>query len=600
MPPYRSGGVVVTLAATDLEQTTLPLSTITSQQRVAAELATVNAALADANNIKEYIVLEQHNDGPLRFLGKQNAPYLVVEARRESIHSQSHLPTAIILTVDITEHYARLKRAEGIKIEVFYNGEFAGCRFIPGARGGVSGTSQDLIQRFSGRRIDRTNERPWVFAPSPGAAHSDQQDENGIHQLQWQRVAVALRDEAGQRGIDKWDEPSPVSQYLLDIANEQYCQPSSRPGSLHFVAPMGIIDVVVSLGSGRKYATTAGYCEEPSRMVDERFEVRTPVESDATSGAPGPTTSVAPPLPEGVASAAAAWPASVAPPRPAFAAPLQLALATPASPATFAPPRPAPAGPVRLSTPLPPGEAPLQRFWDANGRETLIDFPTHELVSLWRTPAAALARHGVVQAPQVRIAGSPVTTTTHDYQPGSAGQQAEEEEDPFAGFSSSPLSSLSSSPYQTPPHYQGGVPAQPAVHPETSRAFQSHKEGDDVFSSPDTQNGSTAPLDMITKPRDEGQTRGTPVQLPRRIPMGPPPRPLSQSGWHPSALSAGSLFTYPEPEMCRRDVGRDGVEVSEVVDHGMSRRGMVRPIRKERAGEFKEGEVICGVRYVMI
>ncbi|PNS21605.1 Tuberous sclerosis 1 [Sphaceloma murrayae] len=280
MTKYNSAGVEVTLATIDLAASVPPRSErVSGRQRATADIQASETALNGAKGAREHIVLDQ-SGSPIRFISKEPAPFIIVEALREdsgSDLSKTSSTRAVVLTVDISKwcEVRRLNRDSAVKIEVFYNGDFAGSRFVPGGRK-AEGTSQDAVQRFSGRRIERTSERPWTVMSTTTSEGSDSCITDDAQQQRWSAVAMALRIEAAHRGVNRWGEPSPVSQFLLDIADVPYPTFKHKTPESSTV-PLGVIDVVVSLGSGKKHDTTAGYCDRPTRMEDKDYKTRNAV-----------------------------------------------------------------------------------------------------------------------------------------------------------------------------------------------------------------------------------------------------------------------------------------------------------------------------------
>ncbi|GAB7351678.1 hypothetical protein MBLNU459_g2274t2 [Dothideomycetes sp. NU459] len=154
---------------------------------------------------------------------------------------------ALVLSVDVETR--SFKDSMDIKIEVFYNGEFADCR-----------------------RLHNAMERPWILLRRDAAQPDGTVPASGqqIRQTRgrWATVGHALVKEAASRGVNKHGEPSPVSQYLHSVASLSLPE---TVGKAQLVPAMGIIDVVVSLGHGKKYDTAHGYLYQPARMHNSQF-----------------------------------------------------------------------------------------------------------------------------------------------------------------------------------------------------------------------------------------------------------------------------------------------------------------------------------------
>lgn len=175
-------------------------------------------------------------------------------------------PDALVLAVNLDPK--SFQNCMDIKIEVFYNGEFCASAFLSGqsARPG-NVTSYPII--FSGHRLHCGLERPWLLlGPEqiPPVRHEFSHIWQVCHaQERWDDISKELRSEAAGRGVNKHGEPSPSSEYLQSLASLPFL------GSATAGSSIGVIDLVISLGRGKKYSQSQGYMYKPGRMPDSRY-----------------------------------------------------------------------------------------------------------------------------------------------------------------------------------------------------------------------------------------------------------------------------------------------------------------------------------------
>ena len=181
-------------------------------------------------------------------------------------------PQALTLTVSIDPkshvwYGAKQSGTFDIKIEVFFNGDFAACRLVTSkSRKTAKGY---LTSYFSGKRIHRMAEHAWnVDFEDKG---SDLKDKETFLK-RWHTVGKMLRKDADLRGVDKFYQRSPTGQFLADLSEldmpealKHVCAKSNRR--------MGIIDVVMSLGRGRKFTSNSHYLTQPKRLSDPDYSV---------------------------------------------------------------------------------------------------------------------------------------------------------------------------------------------------------------------------------------------------------------------------------------------------------------------------------------
>lgn len=178
------------------------------------------------------------------------------------------LPVSLFSRLSIHGGKNSGKFSNDVKVEIFYNGEFAECQIIPGR---CPKHSQTLI---SGRRISFVMARPWTILPfnqnADGSLHDPSRKGVGTAAAaeRWANIAAALQEEADGRGVDKSGNPPPTAKYLQTLAALEM-----PPGVEHVhkrnLARYGVIDIVFSLGAGQKNIGGAlQYLLAPFRFAD--------------------------------------------------------------------------------------------------------------------------------------------------------------------------------------------------------------------------------------------------------------------------------------------------------------------------------------------
>ena len=170
------------------------------------------------------------------------------------------------------------KTTQDLKIDVFYNGELTHSRYIAGRD---RSNPSKLIEFFSGRRVDRITEHAWTFesherslAKSKDARNGQQQSETsstpnaaaGI--LDWMILCKKMIREADKYAIRPCGSRCPTADYLESLAS------MSKPYEFtqHGCMVTGVIDVCISLGSGKKFPPEAGYLVKPARLLEPKAQ----------------------------------------------------------------------------------------------------------------------------------------------------------------------------------------------------------------------------------------------------------------------------------------------------------------------------------------
>ncbi|MCJ1264646.1 hypothetical protein MMC22_004520 [Lobaria immixta] len=168
-----------------------------------------------------------------------------------------------------------------IKIDVFFNGELCGSSFVPERHHGNVYQMSEHIIRFSGRRIGRLVEKPWVIVPegqnADGTFREHHRGEEGYAgaEPRWSAISEALAAEAERVGQDEFGAFSLLGEYLTTLASLSMpakVEEMQKAGGPKF----GVIDVVVIAGKGQKDDAKNPSLTEPTAIRSKAYrpEVR--------------------------------------------------------------------------------------------------------------------------------------------------------------------------------------------------------------------------------------------------------------------------------------------------------------------------------------
>lgn len=188
------------------------------------------------------------------------------------------VPRALALTVFLSKDSfvhscgTRTKQVpQDVKIDVFFNGEMTASTYVPARYRGEANNMIQLTQRFSGRRMNRMAERPWVIVPpgqnADGTLRTNKRNKAAYvgAQQRWERIGKGLKEEGEKFGRNKYGEPSVVGEYLASLAKFEMpveVDEMQKGGGPKF----GVIDVVITLGKGQKDEPEKGYLKEPTKL----------------------------------------------------------------------------------------------------------------------------------------------------------------------------------------------------------------------------------------------------------------------------------------------------------------------------------------------
>ena len=167
---------------------------------------------------------------------------------------------------------------QDIQISVFFNGEFCGSELVP--KRSIS-TPSERIRLFSGRRVGQKEERAWVIIPPGQGPDGELRDVLGKRiksiyptpQSRWDAIGKSLDQEAAGWLTDSRGRKTYTGEYLTSLAKlpmpEEVAR-MERPGGQRY----GVIDVLITVGRGRKLESNHHYINAPMRMLDPCFTPR--------------------------------------------------------------------------------------------------------------------------------------------------------------------------------------------------------------------------------------------------------------------------------------------------------------------------------------
>ncbi|KAJ4309673.1 hypothetical protein N0V94_008823 [Neodidymelliopsis sp. IMI 364377] len=311
MPTYHARGITVRLGSMPLAETTtskivLKKGEVAKHQSEVVEKELLRSFLLD----EERVLFPGDPDGyELNWLG--NAPFMQVQAESgfttgmppRLLSSYENLPRhqttgdnspqALALHVKLSDKafVSGFTSKTHLKIEVLFNGQLSACSLIH--TNDVRSGAKSLHQVFAGYRLDFLAERPWVLLPpftnADGGARLFHKTISS--EQRWEQINAALLEETKDRGTSKDGERPPSAVFLHALANMQMpecVKHLQKPGGRKF----GIVDVVITAGTGSKLTTGTSYLKRPQRLRDPSFAVRAAPRFKATTGVEHSTDTV--------------------------------------------------------------------------------------------------------------------------------------------------------------------------------------------------------------------------------------------------------------------------------------------------------------------
>ena len=170
------------------------------------------------------------------------------------------------------------KRTEtnDVKIDVYFNGALCGSHYVPWRYSGEAYAMTEHIVRFTGRRIGRLFEKPWVIVPSGQTPDGSLREHRrgkvayaGARQ-RWNDISGSLFAEADRLGRNRKGDRPVLGEYLESLAQLSMpleVESMQKAGSPKF----GVLDVVVIWGKGTKNGPDTPYILEPTSFRNEGY-----------------------------------------------------------------------------------------------------------------------------------------------------------------------------------------------------------------------------------------------------------------------------------------------------------------------------------------
>lgn len=182
------------------------------------------------------------------------------------------LALSVTIAPETFKPFSNLHQSGDLKFEVFHNGILAAVGFVSARHAGAFKLNGGL-QIFSGTRMHRQTEKPWVYRPGPD---SNGDSNKATSKSKWILTADALKREVRARGHDADGNLSSSAKYLTALADLPL--PAHLKEEDH---KLGIMDVVITVGTGGKHGPGTPYLIAPTRMEDGVY-VHTATEPGST------------------------------------------------------------------------------------------------------------------------------------------------------------------------------------------------------------------------------------------------------------------------------------------------------------------------------
>ena len=165
---------------------------------------------------------------------------------------------------------------------VYLNGRFFDSELIRYGYATRNSAMTKQVVRFTGYRIGRVTEKPWIIVPSgqnpdgtPAQYHDRGSDTPG---RRWHAISKALLFAADRAGRNRGGERSALGEYLESLASlpmPPEVAGVSKPGSAKF----GVVDVVISWAKGTKASLVETNPNRPMLAIIEGYGYVEPVDS---------------------------------------------------------------------------------------------------------------------------------------------------------------------------------------------------------------------------------------------------------------------------------------------------------------------------------
>jgi hypothetical protein len=157
-----------------------------------------------------------------------------------------------------------------VKIDVYFNGQFCESDYVPKRFGKLTYNMSEHIVRFTGQRIGRLVEKPWIILPpgqnpngSPRYCYGLGKEAFAGARPRWRTLADALMVEADMAGRQLSGERAVLGEYLESLASLSMpfeVESMQKAGNAKF----GVLDVVITWGRGSKDDAGHPYLSAPT------------------------------------------------------------------------------------------------------------------------------------------------------------------------------------------------------------------------------------------------------------------------------------------------------------------------------------------------
>ncbi|KAK3705082.1 hypothetical protein LTR37_013449 [Vermiconidia calcicola] len=179
---------------------------------------------------------------------------------RKALVVEVNLSQKSFLATNVQKSSRKRSSAKDLKIEVFVNGELCDVEYVA-ARKAFEISAETM--RYSGLRLHRQVEKPLVYAP---AGSRNVQGHASTVRRQWAAVCDALVDEADIRGRDQSGALPPSAEFLMALATLEVLE------RMKGCEALGVIDVIITAGKGKKYGPDTAYITAPARLDDAGYQ----------------------------------------------------------------------------------------------------------------------------------------------------------------------------------------------------------------------------------------------------------------------------------------------------------------------------------------
>jgi hypothetical protein len=291
MPKYHARGISVHLGTMPLDKTITPHVVLRKGEVAKRQCEEADKQLRSSRKLDEHNVPLPGDATGFELHWLEDVPFMQVQvesvcdapaplqlstthddAYTGSASNTTSIPKALVLHVGLSNKtfVSGFDSKTHLKIDVLFNGQLSGCTLIH--TNDIRCGAKSLDQVFAGSRIDYLAERPWVILP-PGST-IDGKPRTTCRLIsaedRWGQINQAFLNEAVERGINRYSDSPPTAKLLLSLAKTQMPQQlkySQDPGSKTF----GVIDVIITAGTGKKAISGARYLNRPERLRDACF-----------------------------------------------------------------------------------------------------------------------------------------------------------------------------------------------------------------------------------------------------------------------------------------------------------------------------------------